>query len=315
MSKNQKRKDLDKGQMETEEGSERIILEKEAAVVLSQTEKLRKWNKEYTSEFTTITQIAAGKAPMVTESATTARRTLRNIRPLIVARHVAKTQKWQITTDVSFKIPHFVEGVNVVKVLGTQVTTETPLAIFEIVALDDSRIDTNLDEDSENSQRSTGETTRNSPRAFSPLIVKMPESTRLSSGMIWKPWRTVVEVSYSILADMGMSAELMATIVAHIASTGLLEGDDDLDARAYATDCERLYRSDESGCDSGDEDDEIDKMEGLQELEEDDGANDDQVEADSGGVSRPSSSGEKGMESDQEAVEGRENEEGPPLPP
>ncbi|GBG81204.1 hypothetical protein CBR_g31876 [Chara braunii] len=106
----------------------------------------------------------------------------------------------------------------------------------------------------------------------------MPESTRLSSGMIWKPWRTVVEVPYSILADVGMSAELMATTVAHIASTGLLEGDEDLDARAYATDCERFYRSDESDCDSGDEDDEKDMMEGLPELEKDDWANDDQFE-------------------------------------
>ncbi|GBG73319.1 hypothetical protein CBR_g13038 [Chara braunii] len=114
----------------------------------------------------------------------------------------------------------------------------------------EGRVDTSMQEDPESGQKSTGECNRNSPRAFSALVAKIPESAKLRSGMIWKPWRTVNEVPYSILADVGVSPELLATTVAHIVTTGLLEGDEDVDANAYATDCERFYRSDASDCES-----------------------------------------------------------------
>ncbi|GBG93084.1 hypothetical protein CBR_g58745 [Chara braunii] len=315
VSKHRKRKDLNKEQTEMEEESERSLLEKEAAVVLSQTEKLKKWNKEYTSEFITITQIACGKAPMVTKSAKAARRTLRNIRPLIAARYVAKAQEWQTATDVSFKIPHFVEGEKVVKVFEKQVTMDTPLTIFETVAMEESQIDTCMQEDCETSEKSTRETNRNSPRAFSPLIAKMQESTKLRFGMIWKPWKTVTEVPYNILADIGMSAELMATTVAHIVSTGLLEGDEDLDARAYATNCERFYRSDASDCDSWDVDDEKEKLDVFTDLEKDGRGKDGLEGSDTVGEGLPSSSEDNGLKTDQEVIEEGGSAEGPPLPP
>ncbi|GBG77181.1 hypothetical protein CBR_g23507 [Chara braunii] len=135
--KNQRRKEINNERVEVEVKSDRALLEKEAAVVLSQTEKLKKWNKEYAPEFSSIAQIARGEAPRVIEAARSARRTLRNIRPLITARYVSKAKEWQIATDVAFKIPHFVEGENVIKVLEGKVTTESPLDLFETVPIEE----------------------------------------------------------------------------------------------------------------------------------------------------------------------------------
>ncbi|GBG74494.1 hypothetical protein CBR_g18904 [Chara braunii] len=284
-------------------------------VVLSQTEKLKKWNKEYTSEFTTITQIAKGKAPLVTESAKTTRRTLRNIRPLIAARYVVKVQEWQIATDVSFKIPHLVEGSNVIKALRDKVTTETPMGVFETVPLEEGQTDPIIQEDSKSSQKRMGDVGRNSPRAFSPLIVKMAVEVQLRSGMIWKPWRTVTKVPYSILADIGISAELAAAVVAHIVSRGLLEGDEELDARAYATDWERFYRSDASDndCNSWDGDDERENLDLSPELEKDKSGNEGLDGPDVSGTVSPSLSGDNGPKTYQRGTgEGMDTEGTPP---
>ncbi|GBG77552.1 hypothetical protein CBR_g23998 [Chara braunii] len=271
--KNQRRKETNNEQVEAQEKSERVLLEKEEAVVLSQMEKLRKWNKEYASEFTSIAQIARGEVPRVIEAARSARRTLRNIQPLITARYVRKAKEWQITTDVAFKIPHFVEGENVIKLLKGKVTTETPLGLFETVTIEEEQTVLDTQKESDNPLKSSNEASRNSPRAFSPLIAKMPESTQLRPGMIWKPWRTVTEVPYSILADTGISTELLATVVAHIVSTGQLEGDEDLESKAHAINCEIFYRSDASdaGSDAGswEGDDEQDGLGQYQELEKD----------------------------------------------
>ncbi|GBG71189.1 hypothetical protein CBR_g8492 [Chara braunii] len=264
--KNQKRRDTNNDQTEVEEKSERDILEKKVAVVLSQTEKLRKWNKEYAPEFTTITQIANGKTPMVVESAKAARITLRNIRLLVAARYEPNAREWQIATDIAFQIPHFVEGENVVKTLKNQVTLESPLGLFVTVAMETDLVETSTQEGSESVHNGKGESDRNSPRAFSPLIAKMSDLTQLRSGMIWRPWRTVAEVPYNILASIGVSAELTATAMAHIVEAGQLDGDEDLDARAYAMDNERFYRSDASDCSSWDGD-EREKMDRLTELE------------------------------------------------
>ncbi|GBG66237.1 hypothetical protein CBR_g57840 [Chara braunii] len=315
VGKNQKRKESNKEQTEMEEESERTLPEKEAAIVLSQTEKLKRWNKECSPEFTTITQIAGGQVPMVVESAKTARRTLRNIRPLTAARYVAKTREWQIATDVSFKIPHFVEGMNVIKELKRRITMESPLGLYETVAMDESQMDICTQEDAEGTQKSAGETNRTSPRAFSPLIAKMPESTVLNSGMFWKSWRTVAEVPYSILTDLGMSAELMATAVAHIISTRLLEGDEDLEARAFLTDSERFYRSEASDDELWNVDDEREKPDWFSELERDINGKTGMSGSNTPGTELPSLSDDSGLKIYQETtVEDGSVDSPPPLP-
>ncbi|GBG89736.1 hypothetical protein CBR_g49588 [Chara braunii] len=228
LAKNKKRKETNNDQTEAEEKSERDLLEKEVEQ----------------------------RASMVSESAKAARRTLRNIRPLIAARYVSNAREWQIATDIAFKIPHFVEGENVVKVLKEHVTLESLPGLFETVALESDLIDSSAQEETGSVKCGKGKMTRNSPRAFSPLIAKMLESTTLRTRMIWKPWRTVAEVPYSILAGIGVLAELMATTVAQIVKSGQLEGDEDLDARAVALDCDRFYRSDASDCSEWEGDDE-----------------------------------------------------------
>ncbi|GBG74500.1 hypothetical protein CBR_g18910 [Chara braunii] len=265
--KNQRRKEINNERVEVEVKSDRALLEKEAAVFLSQTEKLKKWNKEYASEFSSIAQIARGEAPRVIEAARSARRTLRNIRPLITARYVSKAKEWQITTDVAFKIPHFIEGANVIKVLERKVTIESPLDLFEIVPIEEDQNAHDSHEGSVIPLKSSKEVSRNSPRAFSPLIAKMPESTQLRPRMIWKPWRTMTEVPYNILADTGISAELLASAMALMVSIGLVEGDEDLESKAFVIDSERFYRSDASDAGSWDGDDEQDGLNQHQELE------------------------------------------------
>ncbi|GBG90522.1 hypothetical protein CBR_g50866 [Chara braunii] len=55
---------------------------------------------------------------------------------------------------------------------------------------------------------------------------------------------------------IGIRSELMASVVAEIVQSGQLVGDDDLDARAFALDCDRFYRSDASDCSEWEGDDE-----------------------------------------------------------
>ncbi|GBG92334.1 hypothetical protein CBR_g55214 [Chara braunii] len=214
-----------------------------------------------------IAQIAKGKAPMVVEAANAARRTLRNIRPLIAARYDPKVKEWLVATDVAFQIPYFVEGENIVKALRNHVTFDVPLGLFETVALESDMEDTESQECSESNPKTKELAGRKSPRAFSPLIAKMPEETQLHSGMRWRPWRTVAEVPYSILAGPGVSAELMATSVASIVEAEQLDGDEELDMRAYALDDERFYIREGSEGDARDDDDEWEKMDRLIDLE------------------------------------------------
>ncbi|GBG62575.1 hypothetical protein CBR_g31212 [Chara braunii] len=115
--KNQKKKNPDTMQADSPEDSEHTLLEKEAAVVLAQTDELKKLNEEYASEFITISHIARDQAPLVVETAQSSRLTLMNIRPLIAARYMEKIEEWQIATDVSFQIPCFEEGQNVADIL------------------------------------------------------------------------------------------------------------------------------------------------------------------------------------------------------
>ncbi|GBG64660.1 hypothetical protein CBR_g45715 [Chara braunii] len=160
--------------------------------------------------------------------------------------YVRKVDEWQIAIDVSFKIPMFVEGQNVVNILQEKVTAESPCDIFKTVPPESDQDDI-LSQDGQDDQLTRGtESRRHSPRAFSPLIAKMPQKTQLKTGMIWKLWKTVTIVPYNILAGLGVSTELVAASVAHLASMGMLDGDDDLDARAYVTNWDRFYRSDES---------------------------------------------------------------------
>ncbi|GBG71645.1 hypothetical protein CBR_g9061 [Chara braunii] len=53
-----------------------------------------------------------------------------------------------------------------------------------------------------------------------------------------------------VLSGPTITAELAAVLVAHLVSTGMLDGDEDLDARAYSIDWERFYKSDCSDSES-----------------------------------------------------------------
>ncbi|GBG64381.1 hypothetical protein CBR_g41582 [Chara braunii] len=83
---------------------------------------------------------------------------------------------------------------------------------------------------------------RHAPCAFSPLIVKMSEKTKLKSVMMWKAWRTVTAISYSVLAGPRISAESLATSVADLLRSGILNEDSDLESRAFVVDLDRYYR-------------------------------------------------------------------------
>ncbi|GBG65096.1 hypothetical protein CBR_g49460 [Chara braunii] len=174
--------------------------------------------------------------------------TLMNIHPLIAARYVEKVGEWQIATNVSFQIPRFEEGQNVVEILQEMVMAKIPLGIFEIVPGETDQEDTvsQVDQDDHPTQRM--DHGRHSPWAFSPLIVKMSETTQLRTGMTWRPWITVTAVPYSVLSGPTIPAKLAAVSVAHLISTGMLDGDEDLDARVYSIDWERFYKSDCSDC-------------------------------------------------------------------
>ncbi|GBG79443.1 hypothetical protein CBR_g29590 [Chara braunii] len=238
--KNQKKKEPNSYQTEAEEESARSLLEKEVAVVVAQTEKLIKRNAEYTPEFTTIQHIANGEAPHVVASAKSARLTLMDTHPLIAARYVHKEGEWQIATDVSFTIPRIEEGQNVANILQEKVTEGYPLGMYETVALDDGQEDSSSQAGQEDLQDHQMDTERHSPRAFSPLIAKMSEETKL----MWRPWRTVTAIPYSVLAGPGIPTELLAVSVAQLLTREILEGDCNLDSKAFAIDLDRYYRSD-----------------------------------------------------------------------
>ncbi|GBG79212.1 hypothetical protein CBR_g29263 [Chara braunii] len=180
--------------------------------------------------------------------------------------------------------------------------------------VEESQINTDMQEDTDTSQKKEGEMNKNSQRAFSPLIVKMLEATELKSGVFWKPWRTVAEVPYSILSGLGTSAELMATTVAEIVSKGLLEGDEDLQSRAYFTDSERFYKSEESDGESWDGDDEKERPDILSDLEKIDRGKESLELLDSAGEGTPSTSKDSGLKTYLEAIGEDGSSEGSPPP-
>ncbi|GBG81767.1 hypothetical protein CBR_g33945 [Chara braunii] len=229
---------------ESEEESARVVLEKEVAVVVAQIEKLIKLNAEYTPEFTSLQHIANGKAPHVVESAKSARLTLVGTRPLIAARYIEKEAEWQVATDVSFTIPRVEEGQNVAKILQEEVTETFPLDLYETLDTDSqSEVSSSQAEQGEQQDQQMEEG-RHMPGAFSPVIAKMPVNTKLKSGMMWRPWRTVAAIPYNVLADPGIPAELLAASVAQLLSTGTLRGGSNLETRAFHIDLDRFYRSD-----------------------------------------------------------------------
>ncbi|GBG81515.1 hypothetical protein CBR_g32504 [Chara braunii] len=174
---NQKKKNPNMTQSDFEEESARTRLEKEAAVVIAQTEEVNKLNDEYSAEFTTITHIVGSGSSGGRDS----------------------------------------------QVVKTGTDEHPPLDCCK-----------------------HSEHGRHSPQAFSPLIVKLSNKEILSSGMRWRSWRTIQVVPYSVLAGSCLPAELAAVSLAQLVTTGMLEGNGDLDARAYPVDWERFYRSDES---------------------------------------------------------------------
>ncbi|GBG81304.1 hypothetical protein CBR_g31980 [Chara braunii] len=93
---------------------------------------------------------------------------------------------------------------------------------------------------------------RHSPCTFSPLIAKMPGKTKLKSGTMWRPWRTVTTILYRVLAGPGIPAELLTTLVADLLRSGILNEDRDLQSRAFAVDLDRYYRDDGSEEDMND---------------------------------------------------------------
>ncbi|GBG85024.1 hypothetical protein CBR_g39488 [Chara braunii] len=78
--------------------------------------------------------------------------------------------------------------------------------------------------------------------SFTPLIAKMPEKTRLKRGMMWRSWDTVTAIPYSVLSGLGIPAKLPAASLADILRVGTLNGEADLETRAYAMDLDCFYR-------------------------------------------------------------------------
>ncbi|GBG84429.1 hypothetical protein CBR_g38714 [Chara braunii] len=245
-TKIQKKKEPNAYQAEVEVESTRSQLEKEVAVVVAQTEKLRKLNAAYTPEFTTIQHIAEGKAPHVVASAKSARLTLMGTRPLIAAQYMEKENEWQIATDVSFTIPRIDEGQNVTNILKEKVFERFPLAVFETTDPYAYPEASSSQTDQRHQQDHQLELERHAPCAFSPLIAKMPEKTKLKSRLMWRPWRIVTAIPHSVLAGPRIPAELLATSVADLLRSGILNKDSDLEWRAFAVDLDRYYRDDGS---------------------------------------------------------------------
>ncbi|GBG63330.1 hypothetical protein CBR_g37688 [Chara braunii] len=72
----------------------------------------------------------------------------------------------------------------------------------------------------------------------------MPERTRLKRGMMWRSWDTVTAIPYSVLSGLEIPAELPAALLADILRAGTLNGEADLETRAYAMDLDCFYRDD-----------------------------------------------------------------------
>ncbi|GBG80915.1 hypothetical protein CBR_g31471 [Chara braunii] len=194
--------------------------------------------------------------------------TLMNIHPLIAARYVEKFDEWQIATDVSFQIPCFEEGQKVVVALHEKISTEYPLGVYDSMPCNSDQEDAHPQPEHEGSASQHAEQGRHSPQAFSPLIFKLPNTTKLRSGMKWRPWRTFTTMPYSVLAGSSLPAELAAVSLSLLVATGMLDGDGDLDARAYSVDWDRFYRSDGSDDEalewhSDDEKEEEDQLGGI----------------------------------------------------
>ncbi|GBG82001.1 hypothetical protein CBR_g34181 [Chara braunii] len=167
-------------------------------------------------------------------------------RPLIAARYLEKEGEWQVATDVSFTIPRLDEGQNVAKILHEKVTKEFPLGLYGTVDTYDCLETSSVQSAHGKQQDQQREGEWHSSGAFSPIIAKMPANTQLNSGMMWRPWGTVTAIPYSVLAGPGISAELLAASVAQLLSSGILNGDSDLEAKAFTMDLDRFYRSDYS---------------------------------------------------------------------
>ncbi|GBG83936.1 hypothetical protein CBR_g37808 [Chara braunii] len=136
------------------------------------------------------------------------------------------------------------EGQNVAKILHEKVTKEFPLGLYGTVDTYDCLETSSVQSAHGKQQDQQREGEWHSSGAFSPIISKMP--TQLNSGMMWRPWRTVTAISYSVLAGPGIPAELLAASVAQLLSSGILNGDSDLEAKAFTMDLDRFYRSDYS---------------------------------------------------------------------
>ncbi|GBG72563.1 hypothetical protein CBR_g12133 [Chara braunii] len=116
----------------------------------------------------------------------------------------------------------------------------------------------------EDTRSQQSEQKRQSPQAFSPLIVKLAATASLKSGMKWRPWRTVTAVPYSVLAGSCLPAELTAVSVAQLVKSGMLDGDGDLDTMTFPVDWDRFYRSEDSDNDLRDWQSDMEKDEEVQ---------------------------------------------------
>ncbi|GBG62854.1 hypothetical protein CBR_g32437 [Chara braunii] len=72
----------------------------------------------------------------------------------------------------------------------------------------------------------------------------MHENARLDRGMMWRSWRTVSAIPYSVLSCMGIPAELSAASLADILREGTLDSNADLDSVTLVLDLECFYRDD-----------------------------------------------------------------------
>ncbi|GBG75881.1 hypothetical protein CBR_g21123 [Chara braunii] len=215
-AKVQKKQDPNHGQTETAKKTARSDLELELAVIEAQAEKLKKLNAAYQPEFTSLQHIAEGKAPHVLQQARSARLTMMGLQPLLAARYVEETGEWQVATEVSFAIPLFEEGQNLVSVIREKITDTYPLGVYQTE--DSTKFSGGQEMGGLHEDQRVTLTDPADPRqsSFTPLIAKMPEKTRLKRGMMWRSWDTVTAIPYSVLSGLGIPAELPAASLADI---------------------------------------------------------------------------------------------------
>ncbi|GBG59965.1 hypothetical protein CBR_g295 [Chara braunii] len=204
-------------------GNEQRSLKQEIAIVAAQTKCLFDQNTEYRKshkrDYCTIQNVADNKAPHVTEKATSDRKTIKPVRPLVPIRYRKKFGEWQVATDVSFAFPTAGDHRTLARTIREGVSEDSPLGVFGIPApprKDSDKIDQELA----------------TARSFEPILVKLEEKSRQQEGLVWRAWNTVTALPYSTLAVKMCPAEVMADSLAAIIRSHILSTEHSLQDEA-----------------------------------------------------------------------------------